>query len=98
MPGKHRTISIFLRAGICFILILASAYSHYNTLIEADFITHGTKIEDGDVDNLWVDRQINLDFSPSESLIIILPQTSRHGFFIMPQVVSINYRLSVLRC
>ncbi len=99
MLRKHRAISKFLIVGIPFIFLLASGYSHYNTMIEADFITHGTKFEAGDIDDLWVDKQINLDFLPSGSLIIISPGMSLHGLLITPQVVfSIDSLFSILRC
>ena len=98
MLRKQRAISKLLIVGIPFIFLLVYAYSNYNTLIEADFITHGTKFEAEDTGDLWVDRQINLDFTPSESLITVSPETSPHGFLITPQVVPINSLFSVLRC
>ena len=99
MLRKHRIISQFLIVAIPFIFLLAYAYSNYNTLIEADFITHGTKFEAGDRGDLWVDRQINLDFIPGESLITASPETSLHGLLITPQVVaSINSLFFVRRC
>jgi len=98
MLRKHRAISKFLIVAIPFIVLLAFAYSNYNTLIEADFITHGTKFEAGDTGNLWVDRQTNLDFISSESLIKASPETSLHGRLITPQLVPISPLFSVLRC
>jgi hypothetical protein len=56
--------------SLCFIFPLASTYSNHNTLIEADFLTHGAKFEARALNNLWVDKQINLDFQPSQSFII----------------------------
>ncbi len=84
--------------AIPFIFLLAYAYSNYNTLIEADFITHGTKFEAEDTADLWVDRQINLDWMPSESFITGSPETGLHELLITPQVVPINSLFSVLRC
>ncbi len=100
MPRKHRVISTFLIVGIPFIFLLASTYSNYNILIEADFITDGTKFEAGDLDDLCVDKQINLVFMPSESFLIGSPEINLHGFLIRSsfEVVSINSPFSVLRC
>ena len=100
MLRKHRAISTFLIVSLSFILLLASAYSNYNTLIEADFFTQGAKFEAGDLDDLWADKQINLDFMPSESLITGSPEINLHGPLIRAsfQVVSINSLFSVLRC
>jgi hypothetical protein len=97
---KHRPISTFLIVTLSFILPLAFAYSNYNTLIEADFFTQGAKFEAGDLDDLWVDKQANLDFMPSESLIIASPEISLHEFPITSShpVVSITSFFSVLRC
>jgi hypothetical protein len=100
MPRKHRAISTFLIVGISFIFILAYANFNYNILIEADFITHGKKFEAADLDNLWADKQINLDFMPGESLIISSPVINLPGLLIWTsfQVVSANSLFSVLRC
>ena len=95
---KHRPISIFLIVTLSFILPLASAYLNYNTLIEADFFTQGAKFEAGDLDDLWADKQIDLDFIPSESLLIASPEISLHGLLKTSQVVSINSLFSILRC
>jgi hypothetical protein len=100
LPRKHRAISTFLIVGISLIFILAYAVFHYNILMEADFNTQGTKFEAGDLDNLWADKQINLDFMPSESLIIGSPEMNLYRLLIKTsfQVVSLNPLFSVLRC
>jgi hypothetical protein len=97
---KHRAISTFLIVGISLIFSLASAYSYYNTMLEADFLTLGVKFEAGDIDDLLVDKQINLDFIPSGSLAIGSLEIALHEFLIMFsfQVVSIDPPFSVLRC
>ncbi len=99
MLNKHRAISKFLIVAIPFIFLLASAYSNYNVLIEADFIAHGKKYEATDTDDLWADKQINLDFIPSGSFVIPSSGMSLHGLLTTPQAVaSINSLFSVLRC
>jgi hypothetical protein len=100
MLRKRRAISTFLILSLSFLFLLGSAYSNYNTLIEADFLTQGTKFEAGDLDNLWVDKPINWDFMPSESFVIASPEINLHGLLIAfsYQVISIDSSLSVLRC
>jgi len=67
---KHRTASILLIAGITFLFSIASLYSNYNRLMEADFLVLGVKFESGDIDGLLADKQINLDFIASQSYIL----------------------------
>ena len=100
MLRKYRAISTFLIASLCFIFPLASAYSNFNTLIEADFFTRGAKYEAGDFNDLWLDKQTNFGFMPSESPIITPPRISSHRLLITfsYQVVPINSSFSVLRC
>lgn len=100
MLRRHRAISISLILSLSFLLPLASAYSNYNTLLEADFLTQGAKFEAGDLNDLWIDKHANLDFMPSESFIIASPELSVHGPLITSsyQVVSIDSSFSVLRC
>ncbi len=100
MLKKHRATSAFLIMSLSIIFPLASGYSNYNTLIEADFPTHGAKFEAGDLNDLSVDKQINLDFLPGESFIIVSPEMSLLGLLILSsyQAVSIDSSFSVLRC
>ena len=100
MLRRRRAISTFLILSLSFLLPLVSAHSNFNTLIEADFLTHGVKFEAGDLNDLWVDKQTNLDFRPSESPIITPPRISSHRLLITfsYQVVPINSSFSVLRC
>jgi hypothetical protein len=97
---KHQAISTFLIVSLSIIFPMACAYFNYNTLIEADFLTHGAKFEAGDFDDFSIYKQTNLDFVPSESLIIASPEISLHGLLIPSsyQVVSIDSSFSVLRC
>lgn len=97
---RHRAISTFLILSLSFLLPLASAHSDFNTLIEADFLTQGAKFEAGDLNDLWLDKQTNLDFRPSESLIFASPGIRSHRLLIPSsyQVVPIDSSFSVLRC
>jgi hypothetical protein len=100
MLRKRRAISTFLILSLSFLFLLASAYSNYNTLIEADFLTQGTKYEAGDLDNLWVDKPIHWDFMPSESFVIASPEINLQGVLLAfsYQVISIDSSFFVLRC
>jgi hypothetical protein len=100
VPRKRRAISTFLIVSLSFTLSMASAYSNYNDLVEADFFTREAKFEAEDLNDLWVDKQTDLDFMPGESLIIGSPAISLHRLLIHPpyQVVSIDSFFSVLRC
>ncbi len=99
MLNKCRAVSKFLIVAIPFIFLLASAYSNYNALIEADFITHGKKYEATDTDELWADKQINPDFIQSNSFVGPSPGMSLHGLLRTPQAAaSVNSLFSVLRC
>ena len=100
MLRKYRAMSTFLIVSLCFIFPLASAYSNFNTLIEADFFSRGSKFEAGDLNDPWVDKQTIWDFMPSESSIMASPDISSHRL-LSPcsyQAVSINPSFSVLRC
>ncbi len=100
MPRRHRTISVFLIVSLSFIFPLASTYSNYNALIEADFLTLGVKFEAGDIDDLLVDRHINVDFLPSGAVAIDSLEIDRLGLFIISsfQISSIASPFYILRC
>jgi hypothetical protein len=100
MLRKRRAISTFLILSLSFVFPLTSAYSNYNTLIEADFLTQGKKFEAGDLDNLWVDKPIHWDFMPSESFVIASPEINLQGVLLAfsYKVISIDSSFFVLRC
>ena len=66
---KHQPTATFLILGISILFSVASLYSNYNCLLEADFLTREAKFEAGDIDNLLAEKQINLDFILSESYL-----------------------------
>ncbi len=100
MPRKQRAILTLLIIASSLILLVASAYTNYNSLLEADFLTRGVKFEACDIDDLWVDKQINLDILPIEFWSIGSLENDLHGLFIVSflQGVSIVLPFSVLRC
>jgi len=100
MLRKNRTTSTFLIIGISIIFSVAPAYSNYNRLLEADFLAREVKFEAGDIDNLLVDRQINLDFIASESYLFGSLEKDLHRLLIMSswQILSLGLSFSPLRC
>ncbi len=67
---KNRTTSILLIAGVTFLFSIASVYSNYNRLLEADFLVLGVKFESGDIDGLLADKQTHFNFIASQSCIL----------------------------
>ena len=100
MRKIHRLKPAFLIIGISLVFAFAPAYAHYNAMTEADFLARGAKIEAGDIADLLIDKQINVDFVPSESFVIDLLEMNGHGFLIIDsfQITSIAFPFSVLRC
>ncbi len=100
MRKIHRVKSAFLIIGISLIFALASAYANYNTMTEADFLARGAKLEAGDIADFLVDKQIILDFVPSESFVIDLLEIDLHHPLTLSslQIGSISSSFSVLRC
>jgi hypothetical protein len=97
---ENRAISTFLILSLSFIFPLASAYSNFNTLTEADFFTRGAKFEAKDLNDLWVAKKANLDFMPSQSPIMASPGISAHRLLILfsYRAISVDSSFSVLRC
>lgn len=100
MLRKNRTTSTFLIIGISIIFSIAPAFSNYNRLLEADFLTLGVKFEAGDIDDLLVDRQMTLDFIPSQFLVIGSLGEGLDGPLIVSSLplISIGLAFSPLRC
>ena len=97
----HRVKPVFLIIGICLIFSIASAYANYNTMLEGDFLAPGAKFEAGDIADFLVDKQMNVDFVPSESFAIGSLEMDLSGFLISSsffQMSSISSSFSILRC
>ncbi len=60
---RQKILAVLLVTAVSFFFLSSSAYSNYNILIEADFLTHGLKFEAADDDDLLVDKQIHVDFA-----------------------------------
>ena len=53
---KRDRLSFLIILAISFLFPLSCAYAHYNDIVEADFLTFGTKYEAADIENLVVDK------------------------------------------
>jgi hypothetical protein len=58
---------------VSFLLPLSGAYSCYDVIVEADFLTTGVKFEAADRDNLLLNKQnlMGMIPTPSSSLLIL---------------------------
>ena len=63
MQMRQKIFAVLLVTAVSFFFLSSSAYSNYNSLIEADFLTRGLKFEAADNDDLLVDKQIHVDFA-----------------------------------
>jgi hypothetical protein len=100
MRKMRRARAAFLVVGISLIFAIASAYANYNAVVEADFLALGARFEAGDIAEFLIDKQINANFSPSESPVTGLPEIDLHGSLIPSffQISLISPSVSVLRC
>ena len=64
MTKKSKTL-IPLIIAISLILLTSSAYSHYDSLREADFLYRGLKFEANDLEDLSFDKQTFWIFNPT---------------------------------
>jgi len=60
---RKKILAVLLATAVSFFFLSSSAYSNFNSLIEADFLTRGLKFEAADNDDLLVDKQIHVDFA-----------------------------------
>jgi hypothetical protein len=97
---KRDIFFILLSFAVSFLFPLSYSYSCYGGVTEVDFLTNGVKFEVSDIDNLLVDKQINLNFIPDEILSVHSPEIDLHGFPILFSILrpSTDSSLSVLRC
>ena len=97
---KHQPTATFLILGISILFSVASLYSNYNCLLEADFLTREAKFEARDIDNLLAEKQINLDSIASETYIFGSPEIDLRRLLMESslQIVSLALSFSPLRC
>jgi hypothetical protein len=75
MINKNKKIAPLILA-ISLILLMSSAYFHYYSLIEADFLYRGLKFESSDLEDLFVDKQNIWDLKPSSVFAFSLSDTA----------------------
>jgi len=87
-----------------FIFPLSYAYSCYDVILEADFNFKGQKFEAGDIDDLLLEKQKNLDFDPLASSIILSSEINPFKQFLKQfrkassQFPPFDDLLAILRC
>jgi hypothetical protein len=100
MQMKQKIITVLLVMVISTSFLFSSAYSYYNSLAEADFLTRGLKFEAADIDDLLVDKQIHVDFSLGLFSTVgslgadLLENPTASSF----EVLGMDLLLSILRC
>jgi hypothetical protein len=70
---KKDRLSILLIFAISFLLPLSCAYSCFNVIVEADFLTRGVKYEGVDIENLLLDRKSLAGVVPNPFFLSLLP-------------------------
>jgi len=97
---KRNYLFIFLTFLIIFIFPLSCAYSFFNTLTEADFLTKGVKYEATDTEDLFIDKQNMVGVIPSPFSVSIFMATeflgSQLDISVPPSQQGLAY--SILRC
>ena len=100
MRIKPKAKTIFLVIAISLSFQVGSAHSYYESLIEADFIGHGLKFEAADLENLFVDKQKDLDIDPrafSALFLLVVNSFEQISLFYL-QVPSTDQTSFILRC
>jgi hypothetical protein len=97
---KRNYLFVSLTLLIIFIFPLSCAYSLFNTLTEADFLTTGVKYEAADTEDLFIDKQNIVGVMPSPFFVCMFMETE---LFASPLDISLPTSLqglsySILRC
>ncbi len=97
---KRGPFSILLIFALTFLLPLSCAYSCYDVIAEADFLTDGSKYEALDAENLLVDRQnlMGMIPNPLSSLLSLGDNLFEPFSHFSPPIPAINQTSSLLRC
>jgi hypothetical protein len=101
MKNKREKLSTFLALLISFLLIACSGYSHYNKLMEIDFLSSHSSFENPDLEGLLADKQ-------DKAKIFVQSSSSVNGslsFFgiepfpqVSSPILSSLGSISILRC
>ena len=78
MMKKNKRLAPLIIA-ISLILLMSTAYFHYYSLVEADFLYRGLKFESSDLEDLFVDKQNIWDLKPSPFFAFSLSDTTLHS-------------------
>jgi hypothetical protein len=78
MMKKNKRLAPLIIA-ISLILLMSTAYFHYYSLVEADFLYRGLKFESSDLEDLFVDKQNIWDLKPSPFFAFSLPDSALHS-------------------
>lgn len=70
--AKQQKLYIILMVMTISFFQVGAIHSYYESLIEADFLGCGLKFEAADLENLFVDKQKNLEIGPDDSSILCL--------------------------
>jgi len=97
---KPQWFTVFLVIATSISFQLGSAHSYYDSLVEADFIGHGLKFEASDLENLFADKQKNLEIAPRAIPTLCSPDlnSSEQFPFFYFQMPSSDQTPFTLRC
>jgi hypothetical protein len=97
---KKNYLKILLACFMAIMMPFSFAYAYYDDLIEADFLTHGTKYEAGDMQNLFVEKQnfVGLTSDPSSTLLYVNDDFHVILSLLSPANLLLNPASSILRC
>ena len=96
---RDRLFSLII-LGVSCLFPFSCAYAQYNDLLEADFLTIGTKYEAADIENLVVDKHNLMGLTPLLVSIFLYPEENFSGpYWDFPPSTPPNHPASsVLRC
>ena len=99
MMEKNRKLAPLIIA-ISLILLMSTAYFHYYSLVEADFLYRGLKFESSDLEDLFVDKQNIWDLKPSSFFAFSLSDTALHSELasFSPVIPDFDPFSALLRC
>ncbi len=96
---KKGSLFTLVLLAISFLLPLTCAYSSYDILVEADFLSHGVTYEDMDKETLLLDKQnvLGIVLHPFSS-VTSLKNNIVSPFFYLPLSGPRKPQVSALRC
>jgi len=97
---KRDRLSFLFIVAISFLFPLSCAYAYYNDIMEADFLTRGTKYEAADIENLVIDKYNLIGVTPPLGSTFLYPKENFLGTYLdFPLSTPPHHPASsVLRC